>query len=347
MPLFTPENLLAIGQDIFEAAGVPRDTSEEVAASLVRANLAGIDSHGVIRIPQYIGYIDSGQIDPKAKPFLLLEKPLAVLVDGAKGFGQPAARFCMEKVIAKGKQNGLAAGGLRRTNHVGRVGDYLLPAARKGLIGLAYCNGCTPNVAPFGAMERILGTNPIACAVPTKNGDPLLIDLATSLATEGKTRLARNREEPLDNEMILDPHGKPTTDPNDFYNGGVLLPIGRHKGSALSLMIEILGGLLTGAGTPSFPDHDRGNGLLLLVLDPGLFRDPTDFLGDVESLKNNVKRARVAPAFDEILLPGEAEARNERQRREAGICVDDGTWNEIVKVAERFGIKGAPHALFR
>ncbi|MBI4125622.1 MAG: Ldh family oxidoreductase [Deltaproteobacteria bacterium] len=339
MPIFQAAALTDLARKIFQAAGAPPKAAQRVSESLVGANLAGIDSHGVVRVAQYVGFIQKGELDPKAGPTVVVDHPSLAMVDGHHGFGQVIAVYGIEIAMEKARSTGIGVVGLRRTHHIGRVGEYVLKAAEAKMVGVGFCNGCTPNVAPFGAIQRVFGTNPIACAAPSRDGNPILIDLATSLATEGKVRVARNTGQRLEKETAINRRGEETTSPDDFYDGGALLPIGRHKGSALSLMIEILGGFLTGAGSPAFADRDIGNGVLFIVLDPKIFREGLDpFLDDMERMQKAIKKAERAKGVEEVLLPGEPEFRSERIRRETGIPLDEKTWAELRDLAERLGV---------
>lgn len=218
------------------------------------------------------------------------------------------------------------------------MGEYVLKASGKGFIGLSFCNA-GPNVAPYGAKTRLFGTNPISCAVPVKNGKPILVDLATSIYPEGKVKAFRNRGEALPNDIVLDKKGNPSNDPNDLYDDGALLPITEYKGAALSFMVEVLGGILTGAGSAAFPDWPGGNGVLFIVIDPTISRNYEEFTDDIARIKKAVKSQPCAAGFEEILVPGEPEYKSEADRRKNGIPIDEGTWMKICTIAENYGIE--------
>ena len=194
-----PHTLTHLISQIFYAAGASDADAHQVADSLVASNLAGHDSHGVIRVPQYLAGITQGNIQPTAQPVIAHELGAITKVDAQHSFGQIAARFSMEITIAKAQEHGLAATTLLNANHIGRVGEWVLLAAEQNLIGLAFCNGGSPGglVAPHGGVGRLLGTNPVAMAVPAANRPPLLLDYATSVVAEGKVRVARNAEKIL------------------------------------------------------------------------------------------------------------------------------------------------------
>jgi uncharacterized oxidoreductase len=246
----------------------------------------------------------------------------------------------MRTSLAKARAHGLAATGLLNCNHVGRLGEWVQMAADAGMISLAFCNGggARGAVAPFGGAARLLGTNPVAAAVPVAGQPPLVIDFATSAVAEGKLRVARNRGKSIPEGWILDSAGRPSTNPHDFYNGGVLLPAAGHKGYGLSLLVELLGGLLTGNGSPVLPDFGTGNGVLFLVIAAGVFRPAEAFLADAAALCEQVKAVPPAEGFAEVMLPGEPEQRSAARRRAEGVAVDEATWGQLGAAAATLGV---------
>lgn len=337
MPLIEAPRLVHFVGQIFQAAGAPAETAHLVAESLVGSDLAGHDSHGVVRVRQYLDSIAAGDVDPAALPVIAHEMGAVTMVDAHQGFGQVAARFAMETSITRARQYGLAATGLINCAHVGRLGEWVELAAEQAMIGLAFCNGSRPGgiVAPYGSATRLLGTNPLAAAIPVEGRPPLVIDFATSATAEGKLRVARNRGQAVLEGLILSKEGYPSTDPNDFYAGGVILPAAGHKGYGLSLLVEWLGGILTGSSCPAMPTFTRlGNGVLFIVLSIEAFRPAEAVLQDGAGLYDRVKNAPPAPGFQEVLLPGEPERRIAAQRRTEGINVDEATWNLLTTSAQ-------------
>jgi uncharacterized oxidoreductase len=340
MPVVPPTVLIDFVQRIFQAAGATGRSARLVAESLVASDLAGHESHGVVRVSQYLNSIASGALDPAAEPVIAHETATIALVDARRGFGQVAAHFAIQVAIAKARAHGLAASGLINCNHVGRLGEWVQMAADQGTIGLAFCNGGGPRgaVAPYGGATRLLGTNPIAAAVPVAGRPPVVIDFATSAVAEGKLRVARNRGLPVPEGLILAPDGRPSTNPEDFYAGGVLLPAAGHKGYGLSLLVELLGGLLTGSGSPVLAGFGGGNGVLFLVLAIEAFRPPEAFLADAAVLCGQVKATPPAPGFAEVLLPGEPEHQTAARRRIDGIPIDQVTWAQLTAAAAERGV---------
>lgn len=341
MPKLSAENLTQLMSAIFVSSGAPQSHADLVATSLTKANLAGHDSHGTVRTPQYVEMIEDGRLDPVAKPVVTQESGGVTMMDAQKGFGQVAALDAMLHTIEKAKTHGLAATGLFNSGHIGRVGEWTAKAAEEDCIGLAFCNTGRPGglVAPFGGIARRFGTNPISAAVPIADGPPFLLDFATSVVAEGKIRVARNAGKTVPEGHILNADGKPTTDPSDLYSDGMLLPAADHKGYGLAIMMDMLGGILTGGGAAALPTYGTVNGVLFIVLKIDAFRPLADFLADGAALTHNIKETPTAAGIDEILIPGEPEERIAARRSKDGIPLDDNTWGDLVRVAVNLGVE--------
>lgn len=326
---------------IFQAADTPPDVAEQVARSLVMSNLVGHDSHGVVRVMQYLGAIERGETVPRARPVIDRATGVVSVVDACRSFGQVAASFAMQLAIEKSDGAGMAAVGLHNSAHVGRLGEWVAMAAAVDKIGLAFCNGGRSGgiVAPFGGAARRLGTNPIAAALPVPGRPPIVMDFATSAVAEGKVRVARNSGKSIPEGWILDKEGRPSTEPAALYDAGMLLPAAGHKGYGLSLLVEFLGGLLTGGGCPILGMDVLSNGVLFIVLDIAAFRPLPDYQDDVAAFVDLIKETPPAEGFDEVLLPGEPELRTMEHRRVHGIPMDDTTWTQIVEAAARLGVE--------
>lgn len=344
MPIVKAEDLEELTGRIFAARGVPRADAAWIATLLVRANLRGHDSHGVIRIAQYVTSMEKGTTNPTPKIRVLRETPTTAVIDGDQGFGQVVARHGMELAIEKARANGLAAVALANTNHVGRLADYVELAAREGMIGLMWVNApLSLGVAPWGGAGRRLATNPHAVGVPGQSGAALLLDFATSVVAEGKMRVKFNRKEQAPPGWMLDGEGRPSTDPQKFYAEprGSLLPMGEHKGYGLSLAVEILAGILSGTGAACDKVGPVRNGTLMVLIDVGRFLPLEAFYGQVEDLFTWVKSAPLVENSKGILVPGEPEARTEADRRANGIYIEDETWAQI-QAAERGSSRPSP-----
>lgn len=326
---------------IFQAADTPPEVADLVAGSLVSSNLAGHDSHGVVRVIQYLGAMERGETAPRARPVVERETGVVAVIDAMRSFGQVAASFAMQMAIDKSDAAGLAAVALHNSAHVGRLGEWVALAANVDKIALAFCNGGRTGgiVAPFGGAARRLGTNPIAAALPVPGRPPIVLDFATSAVAEGKVRVARNSGKSIPEGWILDKEGRPSTRPEDLYEGGVLLPAAGHKGYGLSLLVEFLGGILTGGGCPILGMDILSNGVLFMVMDIAAFRPLSDYQDDAAAFVEQIKNTPPAPGFDEVLLPGEPELRTAEERRVQGIPLDDTTWSQILEAAGQLGVE--------
>jgi hydroxycarboxylate dehydrogenase B len=347
MPDVDAATLERITREIFVAYGTPAADAAWIATLLVRANLRGHDSHGVIRIPQYVRSLKIGETNPKPSITVETVSPVIARVDGDLGFGQVVGRRGMEIAIDTAHAQGLAAVTLKRTNHVGRLADYAEMAAARGLLALLWANVPTAlNVAPWGGAARRLGTNPHAVAVPGPDGGVAMsLDFATSVIPEGKLRVRFNRGEAAPPGVMLDGAGRPSTDPRAYYTEppGSLVTAGMHKGYGLSLAVEILGGILSGTGPARAEQGPVHNGTLMLCIDVRRLVPLEDFHAQVASLFGFVRGAPLAEGSHEILIPGEPEERTTRARRAAGVPIEDETWRQIGECAREVhvGVGGA------
>lgn len=336
----TPTDLSKLASDALEALGTRPEDAREVAEHLVGAHLAGHDSHGILRLKQYVDHARSGRVRPAARPVVVRERPGTALVDGSFAWGQVTAALAMETAIAKARTQGSAAVAVKNCYHVGRVGVYPLRAARRGLVAVVFANGHgVARVAPWGGTEPRLATNPIAAAVPSRS-TPILLDITTSVVAEGKVRLAKVAGKPIPEGWVLDRDGRPTTNAADLYDGGSLLPLGGregHKGYGLSVLCDLLGGLMTGAGAGLLTDT-VGNGLFIQVADPRAFGEIEELLARIDNFTAYLRSSALRPGVEEILLPGELEARREAQLRGGEIELDPGTWAEVRAVLASLGL---------
>lgn len=334
------ETLIDLSQAIFVAAGAPDDIAKAVAESLVQTNLLGHDSHGVLRVKQYVNMIREGRTFPSKRPRVVTQFGAVATISGDYGFGQIGARFGAELAAELGKTHGIGAVSIADVTHIGRLGEYTKLIADQGLIGIGYTGGTMYRgwVTPYGGRERVFGTNPMSFAIPSKDDDTLLLDFATAGVAHGKVVLARAKGEPVPVGMMLDKEGNPTTDATILDEGAILLPMGLHKGSGLAMMMEIVPTLLAGHKPISSPDFKYGNPTLLLALSLEAFEVETHFHHYVEELKQRMKQVAPAKGFDEVLLPGEPESRSYKQRIESGIPVPDTVWNDLKSLASELNI---------
>ena len=343
MPRFQAATLEAAGSRIFAGAGVPEHEAQVVARSLVQSNLLGHDSHGVIRIQQYVNNVRSGLTRADAVIRTVREAPAMAVLDGGWGFGQVVARHAAELAIAKARLHTVGVVTAYHCNHVGRLGEYVEIAAQAGMLALATVNnhGQGRLLAPFGAKAGRLSPNPIAFGAPRPGDVPFIMDLTPSVVPEGKVRVKRNRGEPLPPGWVQDAEGRPTTDANALYAGGSLLPLGGpvgHKGFALALMVEILSGALGGAGV-SRPNPERGgNGLFYAAINPESFLPREQFLSEMRVLADHVKSSPPVDGVAEVFLPGEPEFRTRAGRLRDGIEVEAETVRQIIETGREVGV---------
>ena len=345
MPNFTSQQLHKVIADIFEAADVPAEEAQIVSQLCIDANLVGHDSHGVIRVSQYIDRVKSGGIRPGAPMEVESESPSHAVINGNWGFGQVIAQRAMSLAIRKAQSSAVSAISIYNCNHIGRLGSFTTMAADEGMVGMMMVNlgGAALEVAPFGGIDGRLATNPISIAAPRRDDEPIVLDITSSVVAEGKIKVAINRGEAVPLGWLINHKGEPTTDARDL-NGpppGALLPLGGiagHKGFALGLMIDVLAGALSGAGCSGSGNTRSRNGVLIIVIDIARFAPLEDFYRRVDELVAYVKASPLAPGFDEILAPGEIESRQKGRRLREGIPIDDETWRQIQETAAAVGL---------
>ncbi len=343
MPTIQADRLKNIAARLLVGSGASAEEAETVSRHSVGANLAGHDSHGIIQIPTYIDRVKRGHIVPGAEFEVLRDTPTTTVVDGHWGFGYVVSERLMKMTIDKAKRSGVAAATVFRQSHVGRVADYPIMAAQAGMIGMMTADSgrSSKSVVPFGGREPRLGTNPICIAMPSNLEGTMFIDMATSAVAAGKLGVAVARGASVPEGWILDSEGNPSTDPNDLRNGGAVLPLGGaegHKGYGLSVMVEILSGILTGLGFGHDPSGRHNDGCFMAVFDVGAFRDAEEFKSEVTEFAQYLKSSPPAAGFSEVFYPGELEHRRERQLLAEGIFVEDSTWGALEALADEFGV---------
>lgn len=346
MPTFRAPELLDFARRLFVAAGVPDDDAATVARSLVDANLCGHDSHGMIRVTQYVGFLREGHSVATAALDVLKETPAMLATDGNWGLGQVQAYRLLNRLLSKARAVGIAGGTLRRCGHIGRLGEYAEWAAGHGLALFATVNshGCGQRVAPPGGKEGRISTNPICFGAPAP-GDPLVLDFSTSACAEGKVRVAFQKGEALPGGWIMNAAGEPTTNPADLYTDppGSLLPFGgpqAYKGFGLGFMLDLLCGGLSGgeSSRPDRPMMGRGNAVVFVLWDVDMFGGREHFLAAAGGLSEFVRGAPRAAGVSEITLPGDPERRTRQRRQAEGIPVADGTWGQLTRLAAELGV---------
>jgi len=349
LPIVTSAQLTNLSRKLLQAAGASDEEAEFVTRFLVNANLAGVDSHGVApNLIIYVQGIGSGDIKPRAKVEVRMDAPSTAIVDGDWGFGQVTCSRAMEIAIEKAEKTGVGAVGVLNCNHIGRLAEYAQMGVDRGMIGFIAAN-CEPYVAPYGGRTPVLGTNPLCYGVPAGAGSAIVVDYATAAGAEGKVRAALYKGERLPPGWIVDSHGRPSTNPADLYEpplpperikmGGALLPFGGYKGYGLGLIVDVLAGILTGAG--SSQDMTSGwlaNGVFVMALKIENFLPAKEFEGRVEKLVKAVKASPRAEGFAEIIIPGEPEIKERERRLREGIPISDKAWQPLVDTCRHYGL---------
>ncbi|MCY3865815.1 MAG: Ldh family oxidoreductase [Chloroflexi bacterium] len=346
MPRMKIERLRALGTAILNALGSPPERSAWVAETLLRANLAGHDSHGFMRLLQYAEFARDGFIDMSAEVVTRRELGSTVLLDAQRTWGQVAAKVAMERAIEIAARQGVSMVALVNSPHIGRLGEYVVMAAERDMIGTAYVNSQTGgkgNVTPWGGIEGRFTPTPLAFAAPSGMEWPVLVDITASVMPEGKVRDHFFRGAQLPENVIIDADGNPSRDPKDFYGppAGGLLPLGGpvgHKGYALGVMIEMLAGGLSGAGYVSEAAATHGNGVLFQVMNIAAFEDIADFKRRTRELIAHTKSARPRAGVDEVLFPGEPEYRSAKQRSRVGIELPERLWQAFNELPAELGV---------
>lgn len=333
MRRYSAPRLRLLAQSILAAAGTPEDIASCVAGSLVDSNLKGVDSHGVMRLEWYLEQIRDGVITPGARPSVDEGTASTTKVTGNGAFGIYGMRIAADVAVAKARESRISAVALTDVGHTGRIGQFAEQIAGAGMFGMILGGGNHRQwgcVAPHGGSKPLLPTNPYAFALPAGRHESVVVDFATSAVATGKLRFYRAGRRPVPEGWILDREGKPTTDPKDFFNGGMQLPAGGQKGYGLSVLAELIAESLLGP--------PREFNWLLMALDLETFRPLGAFLEASEAFLDEVKAVPPAPGFQEVMIPGEPERRAEAERHESGIPMPDEIWRSIAAAAASVGV---------
>lgn len=349
------EPLLEFTTAVLREMGSGLEAADEVARHLVNANLSGHDSHGVIRLAQYVAELDRGELVPGAETLPLRQSPITALFDAQRGFGQYSTMVASRWAVGRAQEHGLAAAAVRHSMHIGRLGEYTERMTAEGLVGMVTVGVAGPDsgtVAPFGSSSRFLGTNPWSFGVPAAGRPPLIFDAATSTIAEGKARVALARGASLPAGAVRGPDGQPSTDPAQLYAGGTLTALGGdlagHKGFGLSLAAALIGGLAmiqdsepTPAGTMRQPDGwgHRLAGVFLVAVEPAAFGDALDYQRRVTEVLEALTASPPLPGSDGVLVPGDPERASRERRQRDGIPLPAATWEDLGGIGSRFGVR--------
>jgi uncharacterized oxidoreductase len=342
MPIVPAETVRSLLTAMFSAAGSEPEEAQAIARHLVDANLTGHDSHGVIRVPIYLNRLRQGGVRCNQHVSTVVDAGALVVLDGNGGFGQVIGEEAMRIGMSKAASLGAAVVALRNSHHLGRIGDWADMCAAQGFASIHFVNivDSSRGVAPFGGVDRKTGTNPFCCGMPIAGGEPIILDMATSIVAEGKVWVARNKGVPIPVGWLVNPDGSDTTDPNAYEAKppAALLPVGGHKGGGMSWFCELFAGALTGGGCNFGPSTGRvQNNMLSVIMRVSTFGS-ADLDRQIEGFTAWMKSSRPREQGGEILSPGEPERRLRKQRNEAGLPIDDTTWKVLLESAAKVGV---------
>ena len=342
--------------DIFKAKSCNNYEAKTIAERLCGSNLKGHDSHGIVRVPRYVLWMEWGWVFPNIKPELIVDSGALALIDAKQGFGQVAGEFAVDEGINRAKLHGVSVVGLKNSGHLGRIGDWSERAADAGLVSLHFVNvRGSLLVAPFGGSDRRGSTSPLSIGVPSKDTDHIILDMATSTVAEGKVMVAQKGGKPLPAGALIDSNGNLTINPEVMYgkinenevpnseNGtGAITAFGLHKGSGINFMMEILGGALTGSGVSAGIDDKEkrkfANGMLSLYVKVDNMVNFEYFLNEVRSYADFVRSSPPANKNEKVLIPGDKEISTYKDRLANGLPVAPIVWQNIKQTAKDLNV---------
>ena len=320
---------------------------EAVASNLIEANLTGHDSHGIGMLPRYADAFLEGGLKPNTQVRTVLDSGALLRLDGGAGFGQVIGQQAMALAIERTRQHGSCIVALGNSHHLGRIGAWAEQVAAAGLVSMHFVNVISRAiVAPHGGADARFGTNPFCAGVPLAGREPVILDFATSVIAQGKTRVAMNQGEPVEPGCLIDDAGRPSTDPRYTVVPpfGALLTFGAHKGYGLALMCELLGGALAAGMTQR--DHEGTkrrvlNGMFSVLVDPAALGDRARFEAEALAFIEWVKASPRREGFDPVCVAGDPERASRSRRTVEGVPVDATTWREILGAAGKLGVDAA------
>ncbi|MFC7736913.1 Ldh family oxidoreductase [Roseomonas sp. GCM10028921] len=327
---------------LYAAAGLPAEDAALVAETLVRADMWGHSSHGVMRAPWYIDRVRAGTMKPVTDPAVIVDAGAISVIDGRDGVGQVITRRAMQDAIDRAKRHGVGIVSVRESNHHGALGWFTRMAASQGCIGMLTTNG-SPAMAPWGGRAKRLGNNPWSIAAPAGRHAPMMLDIANTVVARGKIFLARQKGIPIPENWAIDGQGRRTTDPLAAL-GGVILPMAEHKGYAITVMMDVLSGVLSGSGImgevsgPYQAEKRSRCGHMVMALNIEAFGPLDRFQARMEEMIAGIKDTPLAEGFDEVFYPGEIEARNEARHERDGLVLPEQTQADLSKVAREYGV---------
>ena len=338
----SPDRLLSFVADVYRKAGVPAQDADFVADTLVQADLWGHQSHGVLRVAWYQARLQSGAMKPETQMEIVLDGGAVLVLEANDGIGQVVAKHATEEAVRRARLHGVGVVSVRNSNHFGTCMYFTGMGARQGCITLLTTNG-GPNMAPWGGMQKMIGTNPWSVAAPAGRFPLMVMDVANSGVARGKIYLARQRREPIPDNWAIDASGRPTTDPVAALEG-LILPMAGHKGYAIGVIVDMLSGVLSGSAFlddvhgPYDPVNKSGAGHLFVAFNVEAFQPKALFEQRMEEYITRLKATPLAPGFDEVFYPGEIEARNDARHRDEGLHLPADTLASLDDVARLAGL---------
>jgi L-2-hydroxycarboxylate dehydrogenase (NAD+) len=342
--LFPAPRLRAFVAAAFEQVGIPPADAQAIAQLMVEADLQGSDGHGIFRLPQYVRRLQAGGVNPRPDIRIERERTAMAIVNGDNAQGHLAMKFAAELAIRKARSAGSAWVGVRWGNHAGPASLYAKMVMREGMIGMYFAVGNANHLPPWGGVDMLLSTNPIAVAIPALEEPPIVLDMATTVAAFGKVKTLAQRGETMPEGWMVDRDGKPLTDPKRM-NDGFLLPIGGYKGYGLALVFGILAGTLNGAAmgrdVVDFNHDDAtptNTGQAILAIDIGAFEDPEIFKRRIDALARDIRGSERMKGVERIWLPGEQSHAKYADRLENGVPVPAALLSSLNELAGKLGM---------
>jgi hydroxycarboxylate dehydrogenase B len=320
-----------LGRNVLREIGCTPETAASVSNHLVETSLAGVESHGVMRLLQYVDQFRSGYMSAGAVPTAMETRSGVWEIDGGGGIGIPAMELAIEKSVLATRQSGLVAVAVRHCGHTGRIGAYVERGADAGCLTICIGGGGRHNwrqVAPYGGSRAILPTNPYALAMPGGNHGPVVLDFATSIIAGGWIYAAKNAGALLPEGCLIDRDGHPSRDPDAYFNGGAILPMGGPKGYALGLIAELIGEAMLGPSTTEM-------NWLILCLDTKMFKEQSALHATAEEILAEIRTCPPAPGFDLVQVPGERERA--AKAKSNAVAIPQPTWNDLQALAQQLG----------
>lgn len=337
------QQLLEFATAVYAGQGVPEADARLIADTLVQADLWGHQSHGVLRLGWYLDRLRNKVMKPLTTPEFVVDAGGIAVIDGHDGVGHVLTKLATEEAIRRAKVHGIAAVGVRMSNHFGTCMYYTLMGARAGCVMMLTSNG-GPAMAPWGGRKKIIGTNPWSIAAPAGRHAPFVVDMANTGVARGKIYLARNKRQPIPEGWAITADGAPTTDPQAAIDG-IILPMAGHKGYAIAAMVDMMSGVLTGSGFLSavhspYKTAEKSNcGHFMMAVNIEAMQPLAAFNARMEQFIAEIKAVPLAQGCDEVFYPGEMEARNDVRNRRQGLQLPDDTIADLQRIAGETGLQ--------